>query len=168
MLSVLGALIAVSGLAAGLGSGSHSTWLPILGVLVAFALNVVLFVCAFKILTAAEISWSTVIPGAIVGALAWTVLESVGGYYVAHQLRGASQVYGTFAIVIGSLTWIYLGAQITLFAAEINVVRHEHLWPRGLSQPPLTRADREAFARYAEQEVRTSEEEVHIHVDGRS
>lgn len=150
MLAVLGILTAASGFAAGLGSGTHSAWLIIFSISLAFALNVILFTCAFKILTAAEVSWSTVVPGAVVGALAWTVLESVGSYYVAHQLRGASQVYGTFAIVIGSLTWIYLGAQIALFAAEINVVRHEHLWPRGLTQPPLTQADREAFARYAE------------------
>jgi YihY family inner membrane protein len=168
MLSVLGVLTAASGLAAGLGSGSHSAWLTAFGISAAFALNVVLFICAFKILTAAKVSWSTVAPGAVVGALAWTVLESVGSYYVAHQLRGASQVYGTFAIVIGSLTWIYLGAQITLFAAEINVVRHEHLWPRGLTQPPLTPADRQAFERYAEQEVRTPKEEVQVHVDDRA
>jgi len=165
MLVVLGVMTLASSLAAGIGSGSHSGWLAIVGTLIALGLNIVLFMCAFKILTAADISWSTVVPGAIVGAITWTLLEAVGGYYVGHQLRGASEVYGTFAIVIGLLTWIYLGAQITLFAAEINVVRHDHLWPRSLSQPPLTLADRQAFAMYAKQEERLKQEEVHVHID---
>jgi YihY family inner membrane protein len=164
MLVVLGVLTLASSLAAGIGSGSHNGWLAAAGFVVGLALNIVLFMCAFRILTAADISWSTVAPGAIVGAVTWTVLEAVGGYYVGHQLKGASEVYGTFAIVIGLLTWLYLGAQITLFAAEINVVKHDHLWPRSLSQPPLTDADRRAFAKYAKQEERVREEDVHVHI----
>ena len=164
MLVILGGLTLASSLVAGLGSASHGSVLAIIGTLTALVLNIVLFMCAFKILTAADISWSTVAPGAIAGAITWTLLEAVGGYYVAHQLSGASEVYGTFAIVIGLLTWIYLGAQVTLLAAEINVVRHDHLWPRSLSQPPLTPADRRAFARYAKQEERLKDEDVHIHI----
>jgi hypothetical protein len=50
-------------------------------------------------------------------------------------------VYGTLALVIGLLVWIYLGGQLTLYCAEINVVRVRRLWPRSLVQP-LTEADR--------------------------
>jgi YihY family inner membrane protein len=141
MLAVLGAITILSTLVAGVGAGSDSWWLASVGILVSLALNVLLFLFAFRILTAADISWSDAAPGAVVGAVAWTALEAVGGYYVGHQLRSASEVYGTFAIVIGLLAWIYLGAQVTLYAAEINVVRKDHLWPRSLFKLPPTQAD---------------------------
>jgi hypothetical protein len=46
-------------------------------------------------------------------------------------------VYGVFAIVLGLLFWLYLGARLTLYAAEVNVVAARQLWPRSLLQPPL-------------------------------
>ena len=42
-----------------------------------------------------------------------------------------------FAIVLGLLFWLYLGARLTLYAAEVNVVAARQLWPRSLLQPPL-------------------------------
>ena len=145
MLAVLGVITIVSTLAAGIGANSENGWSATAGIIVSFALNTLLFLFAFRILTAANVSWSAVAPGALVGAATWTILEATGGYYVAHELRSASEVYGTFAIVIGLLAWLYLGAQVTLYAAEINVVRKEHLWPRSLFQPPLTQADERAL-----------------------
>jgi YihY family inner membrane protein len=165
MLAVLGVLTVASSLSAGIGAGSHSVVLVVLGTVLALAVNIVLFLCAFRILTSADVSWREVAPGAMVGAVAWTSLQAVGGFYVAHQLKGASEVYGTFAIVIGLLAWIYLGAQITLYAAEINVVRRDHLWPRSLNQPPLTPADRQAFTRYAQQEERIETEDIKVRID---
>jgi hypothetical protein len=35
---------------------------------------------------------------------------------------------------------LYLGAQLTLYAAEVNVVAARRLWPRSLLQPPLANA----------------------------
>jgi hypothetical protein len=64
-------------------------------------------------------------------------LQAVGGYLVGHYLRHTSQVYGVFAIVLGLLFWLYLGAQLTLYAAEVNVVAARRLWPRSVLQPPL-------------------------------
>jgi uncharacterized BrkB/YihY/UPF0761 family membrane protein len=67
--------------------------------------------------------------GAALAALLWFGLEHAGGVLLA-RLNHASDVSGVFALVIGLLTWLYLGAQLTLFAAELNVVRAQHLWPR--------------------------------------
>jgi uncharacterized BrkB/YihY/UPF0761 family membrane protein len=66
--------------------------------------------------------------------------RAVGGYLVGHYLRHTSQVYGVFAIVLGLLFWLYLGARLTLYAAEVNVVAARRLWPRSLLQPPLATA----------------------------
>ena len=81
----------------------------------------------------------------------------MGGFYVRHSLAHASDVYGFFAIVIGLLSWLFLAAQLTLLAAEVNVVRHYRLWPRSLTQPPLTAADRVTFERRARMEERRPE-----------
>jgi len=54
----------------------------------------------------------------------------------------------------------YLGSQLVLWAAEINVVLRYRLWPRSVTQPPLTRADRPVLRRLAQMEVRRPEEQV--------
>jgi hypothetical protein len=81
---------------------------------------------------------------------------------VAHQLRHTSQVYGFFAIVLGLLASLFLGAQLTLYAAEVNVVRTRRLWPRSIVQPPLTGPDRVALHQLAEKEERRPEERVDV------
>ena len=43
--------------------------------------------------------------------------------------------------MLGLLFFLYLAAQITVYAAEVNVVRARHLVPRSLAPPPLTEAD---------------------------
>jgi YihY family inner membrane protein len=165
MLLVLGVITIASAAAGSVGAGSDNWLLGILGIAISVALNLILFLLAFRILTTEDVTWGDVFPGALVAALAWTALQALGGYIVSHQLRGASDTYGTFAIVIGLLAWIYLGAQVTLFAAEVNVVRKRRLWPRAIVQPPLTDADERALKSYAEQEERRPEEEINVRID---
>jgi membrane protein len=145
MLGVLGVLTLTSAAAGSVGGGSDHWWWRVLGLAISLVMNFALFTLAFRILTSENLAWDDVIPGAAVGAVAWTTLQAFGGYYVSHRLQGASEVYGTFAVVIGLLAWIFIGAQITLLAAEINVVRKRHLWPRSLVQPPFTDADVQAL-----------------------
>ena len=74
----------------------------------------------------------TLLPGAIVAAVGFEVLQVVSGVYVGHALKGMSATYGMFAIVLGALAWIFLQARVVVYAAEVNVVRHDRLWPRSL------------------------------------
>jgi uncharacterized BrkB/YihY/UPF0761 family membrane protein len=62
----------------------------------------------------------------------WQVLQIVGGYVVSHQLHRASSLYGVFGVVLGLLAWLYLQAEVTLYAAEVDVVLVRRLWPRSL------------------------------------
>jgi YihY family inner membrane protein len=165
LLLVLGVITVASAAAGSVGAGSDSWLLGIAGIAISVLLNLVLFLLAFRILTTEDVAWGDVFPGALIAALAWTALQAVGGYIVSHQLQGASDTYGTFAMVIGLLAWIYLGAQITLFAAEVNVVRKRRLWPRAIVQPPLTDADERALKSYAEQEERRPEEDVIVRIE---
>jgi hypothetical protein len=113
------------------------------------------------VLTAADLTWRQVLPGSCLAGIGWTVLLSLGGWIVADRVSSSSDVYGTFALVIGLLAWIYLGAQLTLYGAEVNAVQQHGLWPRSL-QGELTEADRRALRRSAGQEERKEEEIVDV------
>jgi len=165
-LAALGVLTLASAAAGAVGAGSDHWWSLILGLVISLVMNFTLFMVSFRLLTSENLTWFDVLPGAVVGAVAWTALLALGGYYVSHQLRGASEVYGTFAVVIGLLAWIFIGAQFTLLAAEVNVVRKRHLWPRSLVQPPLTDADVQALRHYLKQADRRPEERIEVELEG--
>jgi membrane protein len=163
MLVVLGVITIASAAAGSVGAGRGGLLWWTVGILISLVLNTVLFMLTFRVLTVEDVSWADVRVGAITGAVVWTLLQAFGGYYVGHQLGGASDTYGTFAVVIGLLGWIFIGAQATLLAAEINVVKARRLWPRSL-QPPLTEADGRALKIYGLQEKRRAEMEVLVDV----
>ncbi len=165
MLGILGSLAIVSAVVGGfVGSSSHPALTVIGGVLVAFAFNLALFMLAFKLLTAADVSWRELLPGVIAASVFWQLLQHLGGYYVDHELKRLSPLYGIFGLVLGLLAWLYLGAQLTIFAAEINVVRHRRLWPRSLFSP-LIDADKRALRSAAEAQERVDEQNVEVSFD---
>jgi membrane protein len=168
MLVVLGLVTIAAAGAGSVGSGNDNALLSLLWVAISLLLNFLLFVLAFRILTSEDLSWGDVWLGAAIAAIAWTALQALGGYIVRHQLEGATQTYGTFATVIGLLAWIYIGAQVTLLAAEVNVVKKRRLWPRAIVQPPLTDADARALASYVRQEERRPEQNVDVRIDDRA
>ena len=163
MLAILGTLSVVSTTAAGfVGASSHGAPAVIAGILVAFILNLALFMTAFKLLTAVDVGWRDLLPGVIVAAVCWQLLQHLGGFYIDHLLKHTKPLYGYFAVVLGLLAWLYLGAQLTIFAAEINVVRLHKLWPRSFFSEPLLEADRRALTSSAEVEERIEEENVEV------
>jgi uncharacterized BrkB/YihY/UPF0761 family membrane protein len=109
------------------------------------AANVGMYVVAFRVLTPKAVPGRILLPGAVAGAVAWTLLQVLGTYLV-HHFENSGSVYGVFAIVLGLAGWIYLGAEVTVYAAEINVVLARKLWPRAIVQPPLTAPDRASMA----------------------
>jgi YihY family inner membrane protein len=140
LLGALGVLTVLSTALAGLPL-AHSLPVAIattLGAAGALAVNVLLFFLAFELLTNRRLGLSTTWPGAVVGAVSWTALQGVGTLYVGHVVAHASRYYGPFAAVIGLVAWIYLGARLTIYSAEVNVVRAEGLWPRSLRGPATT------------------------------
>jgi YihY family inner membrane protein len=153
---------------AGFGTfGKHNVWLGVIGEIFAVAVNIGLYFAAFRTLTPKQVESRLLIPGVVVGGMAWTILQAVGSYVVGHDLKGASAVYGLFGLVLGLIAWIALGAQVTLYSAEINTVLHHHLWPRGMVQPPLTDADQRSLALQATENQRRPEQEVVTRFQGR-
>jgi membrane protein len=166
LLASLGLLSIASTIVAGsAGSASHGAGGVVARISVAFLFNVALFMTAFKMLTAADVTWRELLAGVIVAAVGWQLLQYFGGFYVAHELKRTGPLYGVFALVLGLLAWLYLGAQLTIFAAEINVVRARRLWPRSLFSEPLLEADQRALTSSAEVEERVHEENVDVSFD---
>jgi membrane protein len=140
----------ISGLAAGAGRIPPGAGSSVLFYAVSLVLNFGLFWLGFRVGTASEITWRQLWLGAAISAVIWQVLQAFGSYFISHQLAHASPLYGTFALVLGLIAWLYLQAQLTLYAVEINVVRAYRLWPRSLAPPPYTEQDRHAFRLYVQ------------------
>jgi YihY family inner membrane protein len=102
------------------------------------AVNIALFLVLFRVLTP-HVATRDLVPGAIVGGVGWSILQTIGTLLVGHWLRNASETYGYFGSVLGLISWLFLAAQLTLYAAEVNVVRARKLWPRSLTEPRAVR-----------------------------
>lgn len=163
-LTALGVTTLAASVLAGIGtSGGAFGWaLRALALAGTFLLNACVFGGAFRYLTVARVRWRQVLPGALLAATAWMALLALGTWLVDRQLRDAEPLYGFFAIVLGLLSWIYLGARVMLVSAELNVVLARRLWPRSLRPPPPTEPDRTVLAAEAREEAALPEEEVHV------
>jgi uncharacterized BrkB/YihY/UPF0761 family membrane protein len=124
--------------------------------------NLLLLAVMFQALTGTWVPWRQLLPGAATGAVGWSALQALGAYIVDSQLEQANLVYGVFAIVIVLLSWLYLSAQLLLYAAEINVVLARRLWPRSLLQPPLTEPDKQVLTALAEMEERRADQTIEV------
>jgi YihY family inner membrane protein len=126
----------------------------LVGAVLAVATGTALLVALFKVLTAAPVSFRSLVPGAIVGGVFLWILQLVGGFYMSRVIANASAVYGTFATVIGLMVWMALTAKLILLAAEVNVVADKHLWPRSFNGRNLTEADERSFSDVASRDIR--------------
>ena len=134
------------------------------GFAVTVALDIGLFVFLFRWLTARKVTWRQALPGGLVAAIAFALLQLVATTLITHYTKtakgGAKPVV---ASVIGILSWVYLQARITLLCAELNMVRDFRLWPRAMQpKPPGLEADRKAYELHAEQARFQKQEQVDV------
>ena len=92
--------------------------------------------------------FSEIATGILVATISIQMLVTVGSVIMAKELARLDTLYGTFAVVLGLVFWIYLQAQVLLYALEIDTVRTKHLWPRSM-RGGLTHADKRAYRLYA-------------------
>jgi membrane protein len=98
-------------------------WLRVGAVVLAVAVDVSLFVFAYRLLTQRQgPSFRRVVPGAVLAAVLWTGLKVVGTWYVARTVARSAAVYGAFAGTVGVLLLLFLAAQVLLYGAELNAV----------------------------------------------
>lgn len=124
--------------------------------------NMVLYVSAFRILTPPVVSTRDLVPGAAVAGLGFTLLITIGGGLVQHQLKNSSATYGQFGIVIGLVAFFFLLAKISLYGAELNPVLTRHLWPRSLRSENPTEADDRVLHDIVHQNLRRSDQRIGV------
>ena len=173
LLSLLAAGVVLTTALAALSTTSHVfgidiSWAARIGaVALSVALNAALLILTFRVLTARVLHRAQLWPEALAGAVVWQVLLAASTYSVSHTLRGATATYGLFAIVLGLLAWLYLGALTFILCAQSATVRARRLWPRNLLAPfsndiTLTNADKRAYTSYATTESHKPFEDIRV------
>lgn len=153
--------VLITGVISGTANGLSLGWVGhLVGYGVAIALDVGLFLVAFRWLTDRDVSFRDVLPGALLSGVAFWVLQTISSLIISRYLENAQGTYGNFATVITILWWFYIQSIITLFGAQLNVVLHDRLHPRGLVDPPDTEADRRAYDKYAKERTYHDDERV--------
>ena len=164
-LGVLGVGVVATTLLTSLGLYGHASGLlAVAGDVLVPATNVGMFFLSFRVLTPKGVPTRQLVPGAVLGGLVWTVAQALGAYVVGH-FRQTDAIYGAFGTVLVLVAWISLSVEITVYAAELNVVLARRLWPRSIVQPPLTEADRAVLAAQALQNQRRDEQRVQVSYD---
>jgi membrane protein len=168
VLLVLGlALVAVTVIAGLAVGGRIGPWAERLGALaLALAGSLAVFLAAFALLTARPFRIRELLPGVALAAIGALGLQLAGAWYVERTVSRATETYGTFALVIGLLSWFWLFSHLLLVAAEVNVVLRRRLWPRSLTGE-LEAADRSALQRTAEAMRQDERQEISVRFSGR-
>ncbi len=117
---------------------------------VSILVNWAIFVVMFRIFRPTGVRRRDVVPGALVAAAIWQLLQWYGATIVGNVVRDAGTSYGVFALVLGLLAWIFIAASGVVIGSEVNVVRAKRLYPRALLTPftdnvDLTAADQRAY-----------------------
>jgi membrane protein len=163
LLTFLGLLFLISTVASGLVSGGFGgAGDKVAGYVIALVVNFGLYFATFRLMTANAIRSRDLRTGVLVAGVIWTILQSLGGYYIGHVLKKQTDVGAEFGLVIALLVWLHLGAQVTIYAAEINVVLTRRLWPRSLFGPPQAPADQRPLRALAKVEERSDEQHVDV------
>ncbi len=163
-LFIIGAAFVINAFVTTYATGATASYairVPILIGLV--VINVGLYFASFTVLTAKAIGPRGLLPGAILGAIGFTALITVGTGLMTHQLKNASATYGTFGTVIGIVAFLLLLAKLSMYAAELNPVLARSLYPRAL---PLggepTAADRKVLSDLVHAERRRDDQAIGV------
>jgi YihY family inner membrane protein len=142
----------------------HTIVTKVLALLISCIILWVTFICIIQLAIPIHKKIKQIMLGAAIAAIGLQILQTVGSALLAHELKSFNSTYGTFALVIGLMFWIYLQAEVILYAANVDVIRAYHLFPRSL-QNPLTIADKRAYRRAARAQSRHKSEQLDIHFD---
>ncbi len=84
------------------------------------AINIAVLAVMIRTLTAAKVTWSMAVPGAVLGGVGFGFLQITGATIVSRYLASASDTTGVFGTVFALLGWLNLHAILTIAAVELN------------------------------------------------
>lgn len=168
----LGVLTAVASTAVASGLGGQGSLVKWASAAASVVLNAAVLTLGFRIATATKIARADVLPGAVLAALVWQVLQVFGASYVKRVVNSASVSSGTFAVVLGLIAFIHLASLTLVLCAELNVVRARRLYPRALLTPltdavELTEGDQRVYRDLARAQRHKGFEEIDVTFDKR-
>jgi membrane protein len=135
-LGLIATTVISGAVASGGAIGLQIGWtLSIAGYAVTLLLNTLLFTVIFQWLTVREVTFRQALPGAVVFAMSLVLLQAIVPAFIAHQIAQTEAEYGEVGAVLVLLGWFYIQSRLLVLAAQINVVKQDHLWPRSLSEP---------------------------------
>ncbi len=145
-LSMIG-LVAINVTAAAIELRGLSDLFTRLGALI---LSFGVFVFGFRFGTARPLTVRQVLPGALLAAVGWQLLQHFGGVYVEHVINRTEKINGVFAVVLGLIAFLYLASVLVVIAMEVNSVLDYKLYPRSLmtiftDNVHLTEGDERAY-----------------------
>jgi YihY family inner membrane protein len=142
IIVVGGSGLLTASILASLTSGAgHGIIFRTLSIAVNLILLVAIFIFLLNFCLPKHVSVKEIRSGAIVAAIGLLVLQSLGGYILAHELKHLSALYSYFAVALGLLFWLYLQTQVLYYSIEVAVVSSNKFWPRSLSGSTPNEAD---------------------------
>ncbi|MHB1865018.1 MAG: YihY/virulence factor BrkB family protein [Candidatus Saccharimonadales bacterium] len=134
VLGGLGLIVAsvLSGYVIHLG---HSVGLKILGTSLSLLIIWVTLIAVFKLSIAGDKKIADVWRGTVLAAIAIEILQLVGNVILAKEVSHLNTRYGVFGLFIGLMFWLYLQAEVIIYGAQVDAVRHYHLYPRRINEP---------------------------------
>ena len=147
-----GGLLLVASLSALATSLDHSLPFRLIadgaGIILLFGVIVFLL----KVGTSARINTRTVVISALLATIGLQLLQILGGYIMARELKRLSPFYGTLTTVLALLFWIYLQVQVLLLVFIAAVVHRYKLWPRSFNSRQPTPQDLRIYELYEKRE----------------
>jgi membrane protein len=118
---ILNALVAgMGGKLDHLVSGSATTLVPVINMLMSVVVNTLLFATIFKVLPDARIKWKDVFIGSITTSILFMLGRWAIGYYIGSS--NLANIYGAAGSVIIILIWTYYSSAILYLGAEFTKV----------------------------------------------
>lgn len=119
-------------------------------VLVTFALDVVVLVAVFRLLSGVRATGRALWPGVLLGAAGLTVLQTLSGLFVGGA--GSNPLLATFSSLIALLLWVNLSSQVILIASAYVV--------EGVEESADRVRARHGVTTFAERRVQRAEDAV--------
>ena len=136
-------------------------------VAVTFVIDAALLLATFMLFISDRHGVGDLLAGVLTAATALVILQALGSIIVRHYIAGASDTYGTFAVVIALLSWFFLVSRVVLLGAELDAVLVHRLTPRSLvSSAPVTEGDIRAVHYDARRVQRDRRIGVAVSIDG--
>jgi membrane protein len=137
------------------------------GLVISLVVHTAMLLVTFKLFISGHNPLRELLPGALVAGAGIVALQAVGTFVVNRYIKGASDTYGTFAVVIALLSWFFLVSRVVLLGAELNAVLRNQVWPRSLVKTTeATDGDRRAVHLDARRVQRDPRIGVAVSVEG--